>query len=181
MARVAFTTFAIMKQPYGHQEVQGFEDLTPPVFEVAEDSPGFIARAKETDDLTHLTNFERDWGEWGAFSVPRFYTGGFTMSTDTRASTLSLWEDIDSVYQFVYKGLHLTALKQRHEWFVKPEWPTYAMWYAEEGEIPTWEEASRKLELLHDNGPTLASFDFKQLFDESGNPFQIRPKVSQDK
>jgi len=44
MAVIAFTTFAIMKAPYGNPEVQGFEDLTPAAFLQAEQSPGFIAR-----------------------------------------------------------------------------------------------------------------------------------------
>ena len=61
---IAFSSFSIMKKPYGDPVVAGFEALTPPVFKVAEKAEGFIARAKEIDDLEHLGNFERDWGEW---------------------------------------------------------------------------------------------------------------------
>lgn len=111
MPRVAFTTFAILKKPYGDPEVQEFDDLTPPTFEEAEGSPGFLARAKEDPGQSHITNFDRDWGEWGKFEVPRFYTGGRTDETDSRASTLSLWADLESVFAFVYSGIHRSTLK----------------------------------------------------------------------
>src|SRR5262249_27710748 len=139
MPVIAFTTFAIMKAPYGDPIVKGFEDLTPIVFTEAERSPGFIDRAKEVDEVSAelndgqlassvLSNFERDWGKWGKFAVPRFYDGGFEIATDTRAGTLSLWSDIHAVHTFVYRSLHRTALAKRHDWFRKPDLPTYSIW-----------------------------------------------------
>ncbi|MEU7635292.1 MULTISPECIES: DUF3291 domain-containing protein [unclassified Streptomyces] len=174
MSRVAFTTFAILKKPYGNPEVQEFDDLTPPTFEEAENSSGFIARAKEDPGQSHLTNFERDWGDWGKFDVPRFYTGGRTNETDSRASTLSLWTDLDSVFSFVYTGLHRSTLSRRHEWFLKPEWPSYAMWWVSDDTIPTWSDACHRLEHLHDNGPTPVSFSFRRPFDSDGTPTRLR-------
>ncbi|MFH9657923.1 DUF3291 domain-containing protein [Streptomyces sp. NPDC017248] len=173
MPRVAFTTFAILKQPYGHPEVQEFDDRTPPTFEQAEASPGFIARAKEDPGQSHLTNFERDWGEWGKFDVPRFYTGGRTDDTDSRASTLSLWADLDSVFSFVYTGLHRSTLSKRHEWFLKPQWPSYAAWWVSDDTIPTWSDASRRLEHLHDHGPSPVAFSFRHPFAADGAPTRL--------
>ncbi|UGY91987.1 DUF3291 domain-containing protein [Streptomyces gobiensis] len=170
MARVAFTTFAVLKRPYGNPEVQEFDDLTPPTFDEAEGSSGFIDRAKAVDDNEDLSNFERDWGVWGAFSVPRFYTGGRTTDTDSRASTLSLWQDLESVFTFVYSGLHRSTLRRRHEWFVKPEWPTYAAWWVADDSVPTWDDACRRLELLHDSGPTPDAFNFHHPFTAEGSP-----------
>ncbi|MBZ5521889.1 MAG: DUF3291 domain-containing protein [Acidobacteriia bacterium] len=172
MMRVAFATFAILQEPYGHPTVQEFDDRTPDVFKEAEGSEGFIARAKEVNG-SELSNFERDWGAWGPFRVPRFYTLGRETNTDQRASTISLWKDLPSVFQFVYAGLHLEAFKKRTQWFKKPEWPTYAIWWVEDDHIPTWEEASRMLEQLHDEGPSPIVFDFKACFDETGNPVKI--------
>lgn len=164
MSRLAFTTFAIMKRAYGDPVVHGFEALTPGVFRKAEEADGFIMRAKEVDEQEHLTNFERDWGEWGQFSVPRFYDGGFTTASDTRASTLSLWISIEAVKHFVYSGLHKRALDQRTKWFRHPKWPTYAMWWVGDDEVPTWADACEKLETLHDLGPTASVFNFKMPF-----------------
>ncbi|MFF5439067.1 DUF3291 domain-containing protein [Streptomyces achromogenes] len=173
MPRVAFTTFAILKKPYGHPEVQEFDDRTPPTFEQAERSPGFIARAKEDPGQSHLTNFERDWGEWGRFDVPRFYTGGRTDETDSRASTLSLWTDLDSVFSFVYTGLHRSTLSKRHEWFLKPEWPSYAAWWVSDDTIPTWADACERLEHLHDHGPSPVAFTFRRPFAADGTPTRL--------
>lgn len=164
MARLAFTTFAIMKAPYGDVQVAGFEALTPEVFRLAEAAPGFISRAREIDDAAEFTNFERGWGAWGRFTVPRFYDGGFETVSDTRASTLSLWESIEAVREFAYTGLHRQALIQREAWFRKPEWPTYAMWWVGDSMIPTWADACTRLEHLHDEGPTEFAFDFRKTF-----------------
>jgi Domain of unknown function (DUF3291) len=174
MWRVAFTTFAILKQPYGNPEVQEFDDLTPPTFEEAESSAGFIARAKESPDQSHLTNFERDWGAWGRFDVPRFYTGGRTTETDSRASTLSLWTDLESVLAFVYNGLHRSTLSRRHEWFLKPEWPSYAAWWVPEEATPTWADACQRLEHLHDHGPSPFAFNFRHPFAADGTATELR-------
>jgi len=166
--RIAFVTFAVLKQPYGNPEVQEFDDRTPDVFLEAEGSPGFIARAVEVSG-SELSNFVRDWGKWGKFAVPRFYTWGRETHTDQRASTLSIWEDLGSVLRFVYAGLHLEALKKRSEWFQKPQWPTYAIWWIPDDYIPTWREAAEKLEKLHDQGASPEVFDFKTCFDANGN------------
>ncbi len=174
MSRIAFTTFAILKKPYGNPEVQEFDDRTPPTFEEAEGSPGFIARAKEDPGQSHLTNFERDWGEWGRFDVPRFYTGGRTNETDSRASTLSLWNDLESVFSFVYTGLHRSALSKRHEWFLKPEWPSYAAWWVSDDTVPTWSDACHRLEHLHDHGSTPVSFTLRQPFAADGTATRLR-------
>lgn len=170
MAQIAFTTFAVMKDHYGTEVVRGFENLTPLVFSAAEDSDGFIARAKEHDDGPDLTNAERNWGPWGPFRTPRFYEGGHTLATDSRASTLSLWRDVAAVRTFAYSGLHREALRRRQEWFLAPEWPSYAMWWTSDDEIPTWTDACARLEHLHDHGSTPTAFNFARPFDQHGAP-----------
>lgn len=167
--KLAFTTFAILKEPYGHPVVQEFDDRTPDVFAEAEQSPGFVARAAEYSG-SELSNFERDWGEWGQFAVPRFYTFGRTVADDQRASTLSVWEDLASVFAFVYGKLHVEALRKRREWFLQGDWPTYACWWIEDGVVPQWSEATANLERLHDEGPTPEVFDFTRPFDADGRP-----------
>lgn len=173
MARVAFTTFAIMKGPYGSEVVRGFEERTPSVFAAAEQSDGFIARAHELDDRTDLTNAEREWGAWGPFVTPRFYEGGHTLATDSRASTASLWRDLASVHRFAYGGVHREALAGRQQWFLRPEWPTYAIWWVDDDHVPSWREACDRLEHLHDHGSTPTAFDFRHPFDEHGVPVRV--------
>ena len=77
-------------------------------------------------------------------------------------ATISLWDDLESVY--TYNGRHMEALKQRAEWFVKPEWPTYVAWWVEDGKTPTREDAARRLEHLHDRNSDPHAFDLKTPF-----------------
>lgn len=171
--RIAFATFAILKEPYGSPVVQGFDDRTPDVFKEAERADGFIARAKEISG-SNETNFNREWGDWGNFYVPNFYTLGRTNQTDQRASTISIWKDIGYVYRFVYSGLHLEALKKQKEWFLKTEWPTYAVWWIDDTHVPQWKEASKKIDQLHNIGASPSSFDFKNPFNRSGKSINLK-------
>ena len=45
MARLAFYTFGILREPLGSEVVRPFVELSPKVFAAAEAAPGFIARA----------------------------------------------------------------------------------------------------------------------------------------
>ncbi|WP_158885962.1 DUF3291 domain-containing protein [Amycolatopsis anabasis] len=171
---VAFTTCAYLKEPYGHPSIDSFDELTELVYAEAEGSPGFIARADYVDDNVEASDFDRDWGVWGPLATPRFYAGGTTATTYSAAQTLSLWRDLESVRRFVYSGLHLHALKNRHTWFRKSNVPTYAIWWVSAGTIPTWTEAGQRIELLADLGPTPTAFDLRAAFDAEGAPVEPR-------
>ncbi|MEU7279011.1 DUF3291 domain-containing protein [Streptomyces sp. NPDC045431] len=171
MPRIAFTTFAVLKQPYPHLSNTDFNELEPLVFGASESSPGFIARAEAVDSTdTKWTNFGRDYGAWGKFEAPSFYTGGRDDDTDTRASTLSLWTDLSSVRAYAYSGIHRQALRDRRRWFVSLPHRLYAAWWVADDVIPTWREACLRLEILNEFGPTAHAFDFKHPFDPDGNP-----------
>lgn len=172
---VAFTTFAVLKQPYAHVDNDTFNELEPIVFGASETSAGFVARATAVDTVTtKWTNFGRDYGEWGMFAAPSFYTGGREDDTDTRASTLSVWEDLESVHAYAYSDVHLHALRNRREWFVHLPHRLYAAWWVPEGTVPTWQEACDRLELLNDRGPSPEAFDFIKPFTADGSPYRLR-------
>ncbi|OPG04537.1 hypothetical protein B1R27_24635 [Streptomyces sp. GKU 895] len=176
MPRIAMTTFAVLKQPYPHLSNDDFNALEPLVFGASETSPGFIARATAIDVVaTKWTNFGRDYGAWGFFDAPAFYTGGRTDDTDTRASTLSLWTDLASVKAYAYGGLHRQALRDRRRWFAQIPHKLYAAWWVGDTEIPTWTEACRRLEHLDAHGPSAHAFDFRQPFDPEGRPVSSSP------
>ncbi len=48
-SRIAFYTFAILCEPRGHEQVQGFFDRTGDVFAQAEQSEGFVDRDRRAD------------------------------------------------------------------------------------------------------------------------------------
>jgi hypothetical protein len=163
MALLAFMTFAVLKEPYGSPVVQGFVDAVEDTFAEAEKSEGYIAHAVKP--VPEKPKFGQVFGAFGELVAPRFYKGGKTFGTTTSAETLSLWTGIEPVRRFAYGGLHKNALARRSEWFVKPEWPSYVMWWVPDEHVPSWREASDRLEHLHDQGPTSHAFNFRKAFD----------------
>lgn len=178
MARVGMMTFSILRAPYGDPLVQEFDDRTPDVFSEAEQWDGFIRRAKAVDDHGWMENYQRDWDVWGPFAVPRFYLDGISRGHTKQAQTLSIWQDLRSLWQFAYKGpLHREALRKRMEWFGEQGWPIYVAWWIDDDHQPTWREACARLEHLHEHGSTPHAFDFKTPFDEHGERVQINRPV----
>jgi hypothetical protein len=159
MGRVAFYTFGILREERGHEQVQGFFDRIETVFSAAEVLPGFIATYR---NVIHSATFG-----------PRFFVPGTHVGAP---QTLSLWADLDSVFAFAYRGAHGEALRHRKEWFVPPDWPTYAIWWVGDDEHPAWDDAPKRLEHLHDHGPTPYVFNFKSPFDAAGQPTRLAPR-----
>jgi len=77
---------------------------------------------------------------------------------------ISVWDSIESLKDFVFKTFHSDFLKRRKEWFKSYGKIQVAMWWIQEGEIPTIEEAVDKLEYLQKNVPSEMVFDFKNIF-----------------
>lgn len=162
MARLAFYTFGILHEPYGHERTQGFVDRAQGVFDSAEATDGFVDRSRRDPDTNEHS--------WQPFASPRFYIEGEHAGAPT---TLSLWDDLESVFAFAYYGAHGEALSKRKDWFVPPEWPTYVAWWVDDDHRPCWEEASARHEQLHDQGPTPGAFTFKKAFTPEGDPLEI--------
>jgi hypothetical protein len=76
---------------------------------------------------------------------------------------LSVWENIDALYQYVYYSNHVEVFRRRREWFSKMEF-YLTMWYVPAGHTPTPMEAKEKLEYLEQHGPTPLAFTFRQQF-----------------
>ena len=107
---------------------------------------------------------------WGEQVYPRFYV---ERGDGWSPSTLSLWRDLTALMAFSYGGIHAEAMRHGREWFVKPTWPGYALWWVARDHTPDWAEGVKRLEFLHDNGPSPFAFDFKTPFDADGNPISI--------
>lgn len=162
MAKLAFMTTGLLHEPFGAPSMQGFEDRTPPTFAVAEKSEGFLARSgyEAEDELV-----------WGARETPTVF--GREDYEARGADTLSLWQDLESVFAFAYNGTHAEALSHRKGWFVHGSWPTYVAWWVDDDHTPSWHEACERFDKLHREGPTPDAFDFKQPFGPDGQPTKI--------
>ena len=173
MPRLALYTFGVLRDVPGSEMVRDFFALVPTVFAAASTIDGFIAHAGAAHpDLIGNSKVGQDFGPWGTAVAPRFYKGSTKPGEGTMLTTLSLWRDIEAARRFTYGGLHRVALKRRSEWFEKPGWPTYVLWWAADDRTPTWSEAAGKLEALDDHGPTSAGFNFTKCFDPAGRKIE---------
>ena len=77
---------------------------------------------------------------------------------------MSVWTDIESLSAFAYRNKeHRQIMRRRNEWFDKIEFHL-VLWWVEEGYIPTLNEATAKLTLVSEAGPTAQAFPFKSSF-----------------
>lgn len=77
---------------------------------------------------------------------------------------ISVWNDIESLKNYVYKSLHIELVRDREAWFDKLGAMHQALWWVPKGHIPTTQEAKDKLEILRENGPTQEAFTFGKSF-----------------
>src|SRR4029077_6142647 len=109
---------------------------------IADESPGFVWRLQgESGDATSL----RPLG-------------------DDVIVNMSVWRDIDALFDFVYRTQHAPVMAKRRQWFAKPEGPFVVLWWVRAGYLPTVADAKARLEILGRKGPSPAAFTFKTRF-----------------
>jgi hypothetical protein len=106
-------------------------------------SPGFVWRLK-TDDGTSTSVRVRD--------------------DPSIVVNFTVWESIEQLYDYAYRGEHLAVFQRRREWFRHPPHPYLALWWVPAGHIPSLEEAEERLDHLVAHGPTPHAFTFKRRF-----------------
>ena len=89
-------------------QVQGFWDRIDSSFKAAETSEGYLGRSYDDND-----SGQESWGDWT--TPPVFQKEEYTNRTP---ATLSIWQDLESVFAFVYNGLHAEVMSKRREWFL---------------------------------------------------------------
>ncbi|AIR96105.1 DUF3291 domain-containing protein [Streptomyces glaucescens] len=174
MPRLALYTFGVLKSPLVDPAplTREFYDTGEAVYRKISQHPGYLSRA-ETTGGDRGALFEADWGPWGEFAVPAWYSKGRTVETTALAATLSLWVDMRPAFDAVYTGLHREALNRRHDWFERTGHPNYALWWVADDVIPTWSDGVSRLEHLGDHGSTLQAFTFRNSWAPDGTPTRI--------
>ncbi|WP_371374519.1 DUF3291 domain-containing protein [Thalassotalea aquiviva] len=113
------------------ETLKEFVDSLDYVNGIAETSPGFIARNLEP--VTDIT--------------------GFDLLDDKRTIyTLTLWQDIASLKNFLFNSPHLSFYKQKKRWFMPTNEANYVLWWRQDKNLPTLEEAVVKLMELREQG-----------------------------
>lgn len=127
---------------------------------------GFVARLDELNALADgspgfVWRLQTDEGNATAVHV---------YEDDRILLNLSVWESVEALHAYVYRSAHAQPLRDRLQWFEKPEQPIMAMWWIPAGHIPTPEEAKERLEHLRVHGPTEYAFGFKTQFPQPSTP-----------
>lgn len=110
---------------------------------LAENASGFVWRLKtDSGDATSIRPFDDD------FIIVN----------------MSVWTNVEALFQYAYYSGHADVYRRRAEWFEKMTMPAVVMWWIPVGHIPTVDEAKAKLDYLAEHGPTAQAFTFKQRF-----------------
>ncbi|GAB5487180.1 MAG: DUF3291 domain-containing protein [Parasphingorhabdus sp.] len=122
-----------------------FMKALDPVNAMADEAPGFIWRlVGDGNDAIDIDPVPDD---------PRL------------AVNMSVWEDVQSLGNFVYKNSeHLAIMRRRKEW--AEHIAVYqALWWVPAGHIPSVKEGLDKIESLKEHGATAEAFTFRKPFD----------------
>ena len=136
-----------MVAPQGDPRVQPFFDALDRVNELAEASPGFVWRL--TGDGNNATDIQ-------ATADPLLLVN------------MSVWEDAESLFQFVYRSSHTEVMVRRREFFERFDGAYQALWWVPAGALPTINDGLSRLWQLDRFGPTAHAFTFKQRFPSPG-------------
>lgn len=135
--------------PLDSPQLAGFVERLDDINALADRSPGFVWRLQS--DSGNATDIQ-------VSEDPKFIVN------------MSVWRDLDALFNYVYRSDHLQVMTQRRQWFEKPAGAFMALWWAPAGTVPTAEEGMERLALLDSQGPTPEAFTFKQLYDAKGQP-----------
>jgi hypothetical protein len=110
-------------------------------------------------------------------------TGEGNNATDIRPAAdpmflvnMSVWKNVEALFDYVYRSDHRAFMVRRREWFAKPEGPYLVLWWVEEGHVPGVEEGLARLRYLAEHGPTPYAFTFKTVFPEVAAPVDLNPE-----
>ena len=121
---------------------------------LAEASRGFVWRLQtEAGDATAIRPFENE----------------------NQLVNMSVWRDLDSLRQFVYRSAHADILRRRREWFEKVSEAYMVLWWVPQGHRPSVQEAIAKLETVRSRGASAEAFTFRQTFPPPDAPATEQP------
>jgi hypothetical protein len=128
--------------PLDEAQMADFVRDLPTVNALADAAPGFVWRLRDEDgqDATSL----RPYGP------------------DTMVN-MSVWESVEALRDFAYRGPHLESLRRRREWFDYAGIEAHlVLWWIPAGTPPTLDEAHDRLDLLVRKGPGPDAFTLRE-------------------
>jgi hypothetical protein len=77
---------------------------------------------------------------------------------------MSVWRDLESLQDYVYRSAHVEIMRRRREWFERMDQAFLVLWWVPQGHWPGIEEAVARLERLRRHGPGPEAFSFSQSY-----------------
>ena len=142
---LAQLNLAQLKYGLDAPEMRDFVDNIDQINLLAEQSPGFVWRFVSAPDR--------------ADEIRVF---GNNMLVN-----MSLWTDLESLKNFVYRTSHSQFIGRRKEWFERMQPAFMVLWWVPQGHIPSLQEADDRLNRLRDQGPSADAFTFKQPYPQA--------------
>ncbi len=144
---------ATLRHPLDDPRTADFVEALPSVNGAGEQSPGFVWRLQsDGGDATDIKVFD----------------------DPLMIVNLTVWESVDALKAFAFRGLHRDYLRRRTEWFVEGSTRT-ALWWLHAGQLPTTDDAKRRLEFIEAFGASPYAFRMGQ-----NHPTLITDRVGPD-
>ncbi len=140
--QLAQLNIARLKAPLDSPLLTDFVANLDRINTLAERSPGFVWRLQTDDgDATALRPFGDDY-----------------------IVNLSVWDDLQSLHDYVYRSAHIEVMRRKKEWFDNMHEAYLVLWWVRKGQLPTTDDAKERLDALREHGPTARAFTFKKSF-----------------
>jgi hypothetical protein len=146
--QLAQINVARLVAPEGDPLVQPFFDALQRVNAIAEASPGFVWRLADDGGLSA--------------------TAIQATADPLLLINMSVWQDAESLFGYVYRSGHTPEMGRRREWFERFDGAYMALWWIPAGSVPTINDGLSRLWHLDRFGPMPHAFTFKLRFPPPG-------------
>jgi hypothetical protein len=156
---LAQLNIGIIKGPMDSAVMAEFAANLEHINALADHAPGFLWRLQtEAGDATAIRPFENE----------------------NQLLNMSVWRDLESLRQFVYRSAHAQFLRRRREWFERMSEAYLVLWWVPRGHRPGIAEATARLEALREAGPHREAFTFRQTYPAPDAPASEQPGTFPD-
>jgi hypothetical protein len=146
--QLAEFNIGVLKYDWDDLQLADFRNNLDRVYDLATRAPGYV---------WHLQGDEME----AAQLDPHGVLGG----NPRTASTLSVWDGPQALYDFTFKTVHQRFYARGPDWYDPSDQPArrFVMWWVAPGHRPGLEEACARLDLLTQKDASDAAFDWAYL------------------
>lgn len=144
--QIAQLNIAQMLTPADSPQMAEFFDNLNRINALADRAPGFVWRLQSAIGS----------------AVSTYYFG------QAAIVNMSVWQDIESLHDYVYRSAHAEIMAKRRQWFAHLREAYSVLWWVPAGTNLTLQQAKTRLQRLQSEGPSAAAFTFKRAFPPPG-------------